>query len=70
MDKIIKILANKYNLDTEVVEKIVRSEFLFAKDTIEQGGLESVHLHHFGKLGVKPRYSNIEVHEHNNNIES
>ena len=70
MDKIIKILANKYNLDTEVVEKIVRSEFLFAKDTIEEGELESVHLHHLGKFGVKARYNNIEEHEYNNNIES
>ncbi len=70
MDKLYKILANKYNLDEDIIEKIVRSEFLFAKDTIEQGGLESVHLHHLGKFGCKPRYSVIkEQHEYNINDE-
>lgn len=71
MDKIYKILADKYKLDSEVIEKIVRSEFLFVKDTIEQGELESVHLHHLGKWGVKPRYSKVELEEedeYNNNI--
>jgi nucleoid DNA-binding protein len=60
MDKIILILADKYKLDPEVIEKIIRSEFNFVKDTMQEGGLESVHLHHFGKFGVKSRYSKIK----------
>lgn len=56
MDKYIEILSNKYDLDSEVIEKIVRSEFLFTKDMMEMGELESVHLHHLGKFACKPRY--------------
>lgn len=56
MIDIIEILSNKYDLDSEVIEKIVRSEFLFTKDMMEQGELESVHLHHFGKIAIKERY--------------
>jgi nucleoid DNA-binding protein len=57
MDKYIDILSKKYNLDSEVIEKIVRSEFLFVKDMIEVGELDSVHLHHLGKFAVKSRYT-------------
>lgn len=54
MDKIIKILAAKYNLSEDVIEKIVRSQFNFVANTMQQGDNESVHLHHFGKFCVKP----------------
>lgn len=67
MEELYNILASKYKVDPEIIEKIVRSEFLFVKDTMEIGELESVHLHFLGKFGVKPRYSKIED-EYNNNI--
>lgn len=54
MDKIIKILAAKYKLDEEVIEKIVRSQFNFVASTMQQGEFQSVHLHHFGKFAVRP----------------
>jgi len=60
MDEIIKLLVVKYNLDYEIVNKIIRSEFNFVADTMEEGGLESVHLHHLGKFAMKPRYGKIE----------
>lgn len=63
MDKQIEILANKYDLDSEVIERIVRSEFLFVKDMMEQGELDSVHLHHLGKWAVKTRYIKIKTKE-------
>jgi len=55
MDKIVKKLAAKYNLDEDVIEKIIRSEFNFVANTMQEGNFESVHLHHFGKFCVKPR---------------
>lgn len=62
MDEIIKQLVVKHNLDYEVINKIIRSEFNFVMDTMEEGGLESVHLHHLGKFCVKPRYNNTDEH--------
>lgn len=56
MEKIINQLSIKYKIDPEIIEKVIRSEFNFVKDTIERGELESVHLHHLGKFGVKPRF--------------
>ena len=53
-DDIVKFLAAKYNLDEETIEKVVRAQFRFVKDTIEQGELDSVHLQAFGKIAVKP----------------
>lgn len=54
MDKLIKKLAGKFNIDEEIVEKIIRSEFKFTAETIQEGEFQSVHLHYFGKFGVKP----------------
>mgnify|MGYP003468435997 FL=1 len=54
METIIKILAAKYGLDEEVIEKIIRSQFNFVASTMQEGNFESVHLHHFGKFAVKP----------------
>lgn len=53
-DKIIAILSDKYKLDPEVIERIIRSEFQFVHDTMEQGNFESIRLHHWGVYGVKP----------------
>lgn len=54
MDKIISILSDRYNLDQEVIEKVIRSQFDFVSTTMEQGIYESIRLHHLGVFGVKP----------------
>lgn len=53
-NNIITKLSTIYNIDAEVVEKVVKSQFRFVKDTIEQGELQSVHLHYLGKFAVYP----------------
>lgn len=53
--KILTLLAIKYNLSEEVIERVIRSEFEFVRDTIEQGEFESVRLHHLGVFGVKKK---------------
>ena len=60
MEEIINQLVVKYNKDYETINKIVRSQFNFVMDTMEEGGLESIHLHHLGKWAVKARYNKIE----------
>lgn len=55
IDKIVKQLAAKYNLSEEVIEKVIRSEFNFVANTMQQGEFQSVHLHHLGKFAVRPR---------------
>lgn len=53
-DDIIKYLSSKYNISSDIVEKVIRSQFGFVKDMMEQGELDSVHLQNFGKFAVKP----------------
>lgn len=53
-NNIINKLSSSYNVDTEVIEKVIKSQFRFVKDTIEQGELQSVHLHYLGKFAVYP----------------
>lgn len=73
MDNIINKLALKYNMDSDLLERIVRSEFKFIADTMSEGNYESVHLQYFGKVAVKPKRLNvlkkeIDVVKANNNI--
>ena len=67
MEELINILAVKFNRSPELIEKIIRSQFKFTADTMEEGGLESVHLHHLGKFACKPRF--FKVKEYDNSIE-
>ena len=53
MDNIVKILAAKYNLDTEIVERVIRSEFEFVKETMEAGEFQSVRLQYLGCFAAK-----------------
>ena len=55
IDRIKTILADKYKLDQEVIERITRSQFEFVSTTIEQGEFQSIRLHHLGVFGVKPK---------------
>lgn len=54
LDKIVNEISLEKNIDPDIVEKVIRSEFLFTKDTIEAGELQSVHLHYLGKFAIKP----------------
>lgn len=54
MDNIIKKIAGKLEINEEIVEKAVRSQFKFVVETMQEGEYESVHLHYFGKFAVKP----------------
>ena len=54
IEKIVKTLAAKYELDEDVIEKVIRSQFNFVANTIQQGEFQSVHLHYLGKFCVKP----------------
>lgn len=54
MEDLIPIIADKLNLDEDLVEKVVRSQFKFVKDVIESGEMESIHLAYLGKFAIKP----------------
>jgi len=53
--KLIEELANKYNLPFFVVESIVKSQFKFVVEKMEEGDCAKVRLHHFGVFKVKPK---------------
>lgn len=52
---LVEQLAKKYNLPEFVVESIIKSEFKFVQDKIEEGNCDKVRLHHFGVFKVKPK---------------
>jgi nucleoid DNA-binding protein len=52
---LIEQLADKYDLPPYVVESIVRSQFKFVQDKMEEGECAKVRLHHFGVFKVKPK---------------
>lgn len=54
MEELIAKVAQQLNMDEELVEKVVRSQFKFTKDVIESGEMKSVHLAYLGKFGIKP----------------
>lgn len=54
MIKLVYELAKELDMNVDTIEKIVRSEFEFVKETMESGKMESVLLHHFGRFQVKP----------------
>tara|TARA_Y100001938_G_scaffold143552_1_gene216495 strand:- start:23448 stop:23651 length:204 start_codon:yes stop_codon:yes gene_type:complete len=52
---LIEQLAEKYDLPDFVVESIVKSQFKFVQDKMEEGECAKVRLHHFGVFKVKPK---------------
>ena len=52
---LIQQLADKYDLPFFVVESIVKSQFKFVQDRMEEGNCAKVRLHHFGVFKVKPK---------------
>lgn len=53
MDNLIDKVAAELNIDPDIVEKAVRSQFKFVKDVMESGNMRSVMLPYFGKFAVK-----------------
>jgi len=53
--KLIETLAEKYEIPFFVAESIVKSQFKFVQDKMEQGECAKVRLHHFGVFKVKPK---------------
>jgi len=64
---IIEKLAKEYDLPEYVVESIVKSQFKFVQDKMEQGECAKVRLHHFGVFKVKPKRLYIINKETNGN---
>lgn len=52
--EIIGKLSLEFNLDKEIIEKVIKSQFYFVYTAIEQGEFDSVHLHKWGKYACKP----------------
>ena len=53
--KLIALLAKQYDLPFFVVESMVKSQFKFIQDKMEEGECAKVRLHHFGVFKVKPK---------------
>ena len=53
--ELIEHLTEKYDLPEFVVESIVKSQFKFVVDKMEEGDCAKVRLHHFGMFKVKPK---------------
>lgn len=70
-ESLIKKLSAKYDLDEDVIERIIRSEFEFTARTMEAGEFQSVRLHHLGCFAVKPnRLKQLEEMNENKNNQS
>lgn len=54
-EKIVEELAAKYDLPKYVIEDIVRSQFNFVIQTMQEGEHRGIRLHHLGLFMVKPR---------------
>lgn len=54
MQKYIREIAIKNNLDEDVVNRIVRSQFEFVKEVITSGDFQPIRLHHLGLFAAKP----------------
>ena len=52
---LIEQLAEKYDLPDFVIDSIVKSQFKFVQDKMEEGECAKVRLHHFGVFKVKPK---------------
>tara|TARA_R100000781_G_C4069404_1_gene123937 strand:+ start:246 stop:443 length:198 start_codon:yes stop_codon:yes gene_type:complete len=55
MDRVIKKLAEEYNLPEQVIESIVRSQFKFVCDKMQDDECLKIRLHHFGVFKIKPK---------------
>ncbi len=49
-----KALADKYDLDIDVVRKVCESQFDFCKHIIQEGKDEQIRLQYIGVFSVKP----------------
>lgn len=68
MEELISKIAAQLNIDEEVVNRVVRSQFKFTKDVMEAGNADSVHLAYFGKIAVKKERLDYLPEEFKKNI--
>lgn len=69
MQEIISRISAELDIDYYVVEKAIRTQFEFVKETMEQGqdnGFRAVQLQYFGKFAVKP--TRLEVMQKRKNF--
>tara|TARA_R110000744_G_scaffold143800_1_gene255740 strand:+ start:292 stop:501 length:210 start_codon:yes stop_codon:yes gene_type:complete len=52
---LIALLVKEHDLPEFVIESIVKSQFKFVRDKMEEGNCAKVRLHHFGVFKVKPK---------------
>ncbi len=57
--EIIQILATKYNLPLEKVEKIVNSQFKYVAKVMAEGNFDAIRLPYFGKFYSKKERRDI-----------
>ena len=55
MERIIKELSEEYGLPEPVIESIVRSQFKFVCDKMQDDECLKIRLHHFGVFKIKPK---------------
>lgn len=55
MEEVIKELAKEYDLPDFVIESIVKSQFKFVCNKMEDDQCTKIRLHHFGVFKVKPK---------------
>lgn len=67
MQEILNRISVELGIHPDLVEKAVRLQFEFVKDTMEAGELRSVQLPYFGKFAVKPMRRKILDEKNNNN---
>lgn len=57
--KIVRDLAEKYNLRIVDVEAIINSQFKFIYKVMREGNMESVRVKYLGLFGVTPYYQEL-----------
>ena len=58
--EIVQVLATKYNLPLEKVEKIINSQFKYVAKIMSEGNFDSITLPYFGRFySKKERRDNI-----------
>lgn len=54
MQEIINKISAELDIHPDIVEKAVRAQFEYVKNTMESGEMRSVQLQYLGKFAVKP----------------
>lgn len=70
MQEIINRISAEMDIHPDIVEKAIRAQFEFVKNTMESGEMRSIQLQYFGKFAVKPlRLKVLENQKKENPVE-